>query len=122
MQIRKRVIPLALAALVGAVALALVVALGGSPASESGTASAAVVHHRHHAPKRLHRAESGETSEGTNAADTDNVQSGDQTSPDNNTGDNSQESDGTDSHQDAAGENVDHQCPPNCDTANGEQP
>jgi hypothetical protein len=34
------------------------------------------------------------------------------------------ESDGneTDTHVDAPGQNVDHQCPPDCDTANGEQP
>ena len=34
------------------------------------------------------------------------------------------ESDGneTDTHVDPPGQNVDHQCPPDCDTANGEQP
>ena len=28
----------------------------------------------------------------------------------------------SDSHQDPPGQNVNHECPPNCDTANGEQP
>jgi hypothetical protein len=27
-----------------------------------------------------------------------------------------------DTHEDPAGQNVNHECPPNCDTANGEQP
>jgi hypothetical protein len=27
-----------------------------------------------------------------------------------------------DTHEDPAGQNVDHQCPPDCDTANGEKP
>jgi len=28
----------------------------------------------------------------------------------------------TDTHQDPNGQDVNHECPPNCDTANGEQP
>lgn len=28
----------------------------------------------------------------------------------------------SDTHEDPAGQNVDHQCPPDCDMANGEQP
>ena len=68
------------------------------------------------------------TPEPTAAGDTDNVQSGDQTKPD--TGGTDTESPSAesgaaeapgDTHADAPGQNVDHSCPPTCDTASGER-
>ena len=53
-------------------------------------------------------------------------QSGDQSGPDTTAGDTPEATGGAeapgDTHADAPGQNVDHQCPPACDTANGETP
>ena len=95
--------------LVTATALALVAALGLWLAL-GGTASAS-----NHAPRShdgtvvVHRAAPSQSTEGQ--SETGSESSGDSSS----TGE-------TDTHEDPNAQDANHECPPNCDTANGEQP
>ena len=68
------------------------------------------------------------TVEEVTGTDTDNVQEGDQNAPDDPNEAAEEAAEGSegpeadnDKHEDV-GENADHQCPPDCDTANGETP
>lgn len=62
------------------------------------------------------------TSDQSDAMDSSNEQGGSESSNESTTESSGEQSSGneSDTHQD--GPNADHQCPPNCDTANGEKP
>ena len=117
-------------------ALLLTGVLGSSGPTPAGAATASqqtrthpVKRHtaRHHS--KTTRAHS-KTTRTAQTADTDNVQSGDQTAPDNPSGENESAGENENAsepageaqpgHEDPQGQQVDHQCPPDC--APGELP
>jgi cytoskeletal protein RodZ len=111
--------------LLGALTMALVVGLwvGLMPSSASTSkttpqrpASVQQVNagvHAKQAPSTSGAEQAGTETAGTETAGEQSGESGSETA-----GESAKEGD---THEDA-GQNADHQCPPNCDTANGEQP
>lgn len=111
MAVRRHAILLVIAALATALALALIASLsdGGMGSSPAQAAPAAQKHRPHHA-RRL----STSTRHHTRTA---------QTAPgDDETNAPEPPGEPTPGHEDPAGQNIDHQCPPSCDTAAGEMP
>ncbi len=96
----------------GALAALGALALGSSAFASAQTSQVAA---GHTAKAQVHRTVVRRAAETTTAADTDNVQSGDQNSPDGTAsqteagGESAAPSDGPGGHQDPAGANVDHQ-------------
>ena len=95
------------------ISLALVLAIG-LWLGLLGTASA-----QRHAP-RSQRAHVTATHRAVNVSSDPSGEGTDQ--PDGEQSTESTSSNETDSHQDPNGQDVNHECPPNCETASGEQP
>jgi hypothetical protein len=108
----KRYSPLVMAALAIALAMVLFAVLSGGGSNGTAPAQAKVnkgSHHRVHHARKHHKRTHARSTENESSSESEGSGSEPAGEP-------------TPGHEDPAGQNADHQCPPSCDTANGEQP
>jgi cytoskeletal protein RodZ len=115
-----------------AVALSLVLAVGlwfglmGTASAQHHAPRAhshvsAAHHSGHAATAKTHKASSSHAKTKSASTDPSGESSGESSGETSGESGSSNEP-STDTHEDPAGQDVNHECPPNCDTANGEQP